>query len=558
MQRALHPCRTTTSTGLVVASLLAMLLPECALAQPGDSALLTRAELTGYQETTGYDEVVQFLERAAALSDRVHVSSFGTTFEGRSLPFVAVGDVADDRPASVVAAGKIRVWIQANIHGGEVCGKEALLMLLRDLVNGEHEEWLSSLTLLIAPIYNADGNERVALDNRPYQLGPVGGMGTRRNAQELDLNRDHMKLESPEARALVGAYRDYDPHVVIDLHTTNGTQHAYHLTYAPPLHPNTDPTIDTLLRDEWLPAVTAAVQESDGWDFYHYGNVPRAEGAEPGWRTFDHRPRFNNNYVGLRNRIALISEAYAYAPFEERVAATLRFVEESLAFAHEHAGRIAALIAEADGTPVAGRSLATRAVPRRSPEPVEILLGQTEEVAHPETGEPMRRRLDIAEPTPMDEYVAFEAAEDGLEIAPASYYVPADLAAVLDLLAAHGVDAEPLEADTAVRAEQFVISSTSLAERPFEGHYERTLEGAWTAVERTVPAGTRVVPVTPRLGRLAFALLEPCSDDGVVNWNLLDERIEAGSVYPILRVPAEALPEPRARGLLAPGSRPRR
>ena len=156
MQRALHPCRTTTSTGLVVASLLAMLLPECALAQPGDSALLTRAELTGYQETTGYDEVVQFLERAAALSDRVHVSSFGTTFEGRSLPFVAVGDVADARPASVVAAGKIRVWIQANIHGGEVCGKEALLMLLRDLVTGRHEEWLSSLTLLIAPIYNAD------------------------------------------------------------------------------------------------------------------------------------------------------------------------------------------------------------------------------------------------------------------------------------------------------------------------------------------------------------------------------------------------------------------
>ena len=105
-------------------------------------------------------------------------------------------------------------------------------MLLRDLVSGPYAAWRSSLTLLIAPIYNADGNERMALDNRPYQLGPVGGMGTRRNAQGLDLNRDHMKLESPEARALVRAYTDYDPHVVIDLHTTNGTQHAYHLTYA--------------------------------------------------------------------------------------------------------------------------------------------------------------------------------------------------------------------------------------------------------------------------------------------------------------------------------------
>ena len=544
MQGALNPRRTTSATRLAVASLLAMLLPGCALAQPGDSALLTLAERTGYRETTGYDEVVQLVERAAALSERVHATSFGTSVEGRPLPLAVAGRVPDARPASVLAAGRIRVWIQANIHAGEVCGKEALLMLLRDVVTGGHEDWLSSLILLVAPIYNADGNERMAPDNRPYQLGPVGGMGTRRNAQDLDLNRDHMKLESPEARALVRAYRDYDPHVVIDLHTTNGTQHAYHLTYAPPLHPNTYPAIDALLRDEWLPAVTDAVRATDGWDFYHYGNLPRGEGAAPSWRTFDHRPRFNNNYVGLRNRIALISEAYAYAPFEARVAATRRFVEESLAFAHEHAGRIAALIAEADAAPIAGRPLVVRAVPRRSPEPVEIRLGRTAEVPHPETGAPMRRRLDIAEPTPMDEYVAFEAAEDGLEVAPASYYLPADLVAVVDLLAAHGVDGVPLEADTTVSAEQFVVSGTSLAERPIEGHRLRTVEGAWEAVERTVPAGTLLVPVTPRLGRLVFALLEPRSDDGIVNWNFLDEWIAAGSVYPILRVAAEPVPGP--------------
>ena len=138
----------------------------------------------------------------------------------------------------------------------------------------------------------------------------------------------------------------------------------------------------------------------------------------------------------------------------------------------------------------------------------------------------------------MDEYVAFEAAGDGLEVAPASYYVPVDLTPVVDLLAAHGVAAETLEAAVTVDAEQFVISGTSLAERAFEGHYERTVGGAWEAAERTVPAGTLVVPVTPRLGRLVFALLEPRSDDGIVNWNFLDEWIQAGAVYPILRVPA--------------------
>lgn len=546
MQRELRRGFRWPGGSCLATALVALTVPQGAPAQPGDagSDLRTRAERTGYRETTGYDEVVQFVERAAALSDRVHATSFGTTVEGRSLPLVVVGDVPGARPASVMAVDRVRVWLQANIHGGEVCGKEALLMLLRDLVTGAHEDWLSSLILLIAPIYNADGNERMALDNRRYQLGPVGGMGTRRNAQGLDLNRDHMKLESPEARALVRAYADYDPHVVLDLHTTNGTQHAYHLTYAPPLHPNTHPAIDALLREEWLPAVTDAVKVRDGWDFYHYGNVPRAEGAEPSWRTFDHRPRFNNNYVGLRNRIALISEAYAYAPFEDRVAATLRFVEESLAFAHDHATRIAALIAEADAAPVAGRTLATRALPRRSAEPAEILLGRTEELTHPETGEPMRRRLDVVEPTLMGEYVAFEAVGDGLEVAPASYYVPADLTPVVALLAAHGVAAERLEADTTVSAEQFVISGTSLSERLFEGRHERAVEGVWEASERTVPAGTLEVPVTPALGRLVFALLEPRSDDGIVNWNVLDERIAAGAVYPILRAPAEPVPGP--------------
>ena len=474
------------------------------------------------------------MERAAALSDQVHFTTFGDTVEGRPLPLVVVGHARDARPESVIALDRTRVWLQANIHGGEVCGKEALLMLLRDLVAGEHDDWLSSLTLLIAPIYNADGNERMQPDNRPFQLGPIGGMGARTNAQGLDLNRDHLKLESPEARALSRAYQRYDPHVVVDLHTTNGTRHAYHLTYAPPLHPNTHPAINALLRDEWLPAVREAVKTTDGWDFYYYGNVPRTAGTEPSWRTFDHRPRFNNNYVGLRNRFAILSEAYAYASFRERVGATRRFVEEVLTFAHDRADTIAAMVEQIDGESVVGARLATRATPRRSAEPVEILLGDTEEVLNPYTRAPMRRRLDVARPTSMYEYGTFAASTD--EIAPEAYYVPADLAPVVDLLAAHGVDGTPLDGETAITAEQFVITGSSLANRAFEGHHERTVEGAWEPVDRTVPAGTLVVPVDQPLGRLVFTLLEPRSDDGAVTWNLLDGQIEAGSAYPILRV----------------------
>ena len=152
-----------------------------------------------------------------------------------------MGDVEDASPESVRASGKTVVYLQGNIHGGEVCGKEALQMLLRDLLAGQHREWRESMVLLIAPIYNADGNERVSLTNRGRQHGPIEGMGQRPNAQGYDLNRDHMKLDSPEARSVARLFSEYDPQVAIDLHTTNGTRHAYHITYSPRSTPTRRP-----------------------------------------------------------------------------------------------------------------------------------------------------------------------------------------------------------------------------------------------------------------------------------------------------------------------------
>ncbi|HEX6912202.1 MAG TPA: M14 family metallopeptidase, partial [Longimicrobium sp.] len=273
---------------------------------PSADTLRTRAERTDYRETSRFDEVVAFMEEVDRASDRIHLTTFATTNEGRRLPLAVVGRVADASPQAVRASGKTVVYLQGNIHAGEVEGKEALQMLLRENAAGEHAALLDSLVLLVAPIYNADGNERLDPRNRPRQHGPVGGMGVRPNAQGLDLNRDHTKLESPEARGLVAMITAYDPHVLMDLHTTNGTYHGYHLTYAPPLHPNTPAEIDRILRDEWLPQMTESLRRDKQWLMYHYGNVPSAEdgnaSAPRGWYSYDHRPRFGTQYTGLRNR----------------------------------------------------------------------------------------------------------------------------------------------------------------------------------------------------------------------------------------------------------------
>ncbi len=520
-----------------------MVLALCAMAgiAEGQTNLQTRPERTQFNETSTYDEVVAFM-RAVAKSAKVpvHLTTFGYTTEGRPLPLAVIGAAAAT-PEAVRASGKLRVHIQGNIHGGEVEGKESAQMLLRELAEGRRDDWLKSMVLMIAPIYNADGNERFSLTNRGRQHGPIGGQGQRPNAQGFDLNRDHMKLDSPEARAFVRLLNEYDPHVSMDLHTTNGTRHAYHLTYAPPLNPATDPEIIGLLRKDWLPAVTRTIKSKYGWDYYYYGNLtgqPGQAGApgardERAWRSFDHRPRFNNNYIGLRNRIAVLSEAFAYSTFEERIVATSRFVEEVVDYASRHAAQIKKLTEAADARPLVGTQLSLRAEMFRAPEAIEVLLGDVVQEKHPVDGHVMEKRVDVRKPERVADYSQFKSTES--ERVPAAYYLPPTLIVALERLSAHGVKMTALKAPETVLVEEFQITGNTTAERPFQAHNERTLTGSWVAAERTLPAGTLKIDLTQPLGRLAFYLLEPRSDDGLVNWNVLDEALKEAKVFPVVR-----------------------
>jgi len=525
---------------IIRGALAAATLPFFFVPAPGCSAqsaerepLRTRAERTNYVETSSYADVVGFLERVAASHPAIQLTTFGYTSEARALPLAVVGRGIEPTAESVRSSGKTVLYLQGNIHGGEVPGKEALQMLLREIAMGERDPWLDDLVLLVAPIYNADGNERMALTNRPRQHGPIGGMGTRPNAQGYDLNRDHMKLESPEARSFARLMTEYDPHVAVDLHTTNGTRHAYHLTYSPPLHPNTPGSIDQLLRGELLPSVTNRVREKHGWDFYYYGNASARGGTEMGWYTFDHRPRFNNNYVGLRNRIAILGEAYSYATFEDRVLASLWLTQEIVDFVAGDPARIRRIVAAADAESLVGQSLATRAAFVRSAERVDILMGEVDEERHPLTGQLMLLRRDVSQAVPMYEYGTAEATET--ETVPAGYVIPAALSDIVTRLRAHGVRLDLMSAD-ALEGESYHIDRIETAERAFQGRNEQTISGEYRVGRIDVEAGSWWIGMDQPLARLAFSLLEPRSDDGFANWGLLAEHLRAGGTYPISRV----------------------
>jgi hypothetical protein len=408
--------------------------------------------------------------------------------------------------------------------------------------------------VLIAPIYNADGNEKVNVMNRTAQYGPVAGVGTRENSKGLDLNRDYMKLDSAEARSLVGLMNRWDPHVAIDLHTTNGSYHGYHLTYSPTLNPNADERLIAFARERLLPAVDAAVEKKHPFRIYYYGNFgtesggprenARVDPKKPGdaiWRTFDHRPRFGNNYVGLRNRLAILSEAYSYLDFRGRVRVTEAFVEEVLRGIVANATRLMTLTAQLDGEMKAFKTpMGVEFQIAPLPQPVDILVGDVIKEPNPRSGREMLAMTDMAVPVRMKDYGIFRATRT---IAmPRGWLISrvhvesGRYADAIDRLGTHGLVIQRLAAPVEAAVERFVIAGVNRAERPFQGHNETRVSGRYETAMLSAQEGAMFIPAAQPLGRLAFYLLEAESDDGLVTWNLMDAGLMIGETYPIYRV----------------------
>jgi hypothetical protein len=541
--------------------LLALLLfvPLLAGVQPSvhGQDLRTRAETSNYEETSTYDDVIRIMKAIASGSPLAGFEVYGKTEEGRDMPLLILSEPAVTTPEAARKLGRPIVFIQGNIHGGEVEGKESALIIARRLTQGDLRPMLKQLVVLIAPIYNADGNEKFNVQNRTAQYGPVAGVGTRENAKGLDLNRDHMKLDSAEARAFVGLLNRWDPHVGLDLHTTNGSYHGYHLTYAPTLNPNADPRMIELARDRILPAMQQAVLKKHNFRTYYYGNFARESGgpagpkvdpANPGdttWRTFDHRPRFNNNYLGLRNRLAILSEAYSYLDFRGRVRATEVFVEEALNTVIANASRITTLTAQLDNE---SKGYATGKNPSLGvefrfaalPSPVDILVGDVEKKLNPRSGREMLVMTDMAVPVKMKDYGIFEAVRTVQMprgwLIPRPHVESSAYSTAIERLRLHGVKVQRVVADTEIAVERFIIENYTRAPKPFQNRYEARLTGKHEAAKLSAQEGALYIPANQPLARLAFYLLEPESDDGFVTWNLIEAGLTPGSTYPIYRV----------------------
>ncbi len=477
--------------------------------------LETVAEASGFTATGRLAEVRDFCARLADSAPRVLLRNLGETAEGRELPLLILGDPPPSDPTEV--GERIVVLAFGGIHAGEVCGKEALQMLARDLASADDPGLLSDVVLLLVPVLNGDGNERMRPDNRPGQVGPEQGMGTRRNGQGLNLNRDFVKLEAPATRGLLRLMRAWDPALIIDTHTTDGSQHRYPLSYDAPRHPATPQKVLEFARDVLLPAAGERLA-AQGDSLFFYGNFSEDHSR---WHTYPAMPRYSTHYGGLRNRIAILSEAYAYAPYERRVRSSYRFVHALAALAGERHGAIRTLIEQADRDTreAEGDSVAIATVNQAFPEPYTVFGFDEDGLAR-----------------------NYSCLYDGLAVArqkvrrPIAYIFPAALKELEQTLRRHGIEVEELREDLQLAVETYQLDSLSYEERPYEGHLLANLDVTLQAETTWVRAGSRVVRCAQPLGNLAVVLLEPEAEDGLARWGMLDAWLQPGTSLPLVRL----------------------
>jgi len=511
----------------------------------------TRAEKTDYRLTSDYEETMRFCRMLEARSRWLRVTSYGTSGQGRDLPLVIISKDRAFTPEQARATGKPVVLIQNGIHAGEIEGKDACLELMRDMVvMNRYAGVVDSVIVLILPIFSVDAHERHSQYNRINQNGPEI-MGWRFTPIGLNLNRDYLKVETPEMRSLISnVYTTWWPDLMVDNHTTDGADFRYEVSYAYNAGLGVAPAVDRWLEEavegRVVPRTKAMGHLTAPYFEFVRGSDPRA-----GVSTSNYPPRFSTGYTPLQCRPGILVETHMLKPYATRVRATYDFV---VALLEEIGARPRALkraVAAAEAEAVArGRAagpakrevvLSTRVGARR--DSLEFKGWATRWEPSDVTGAPVPRYT--AEP--WDSLVPYyhEALPALTVRQPVGYFVPREWTDAVDRLDVHHVAYRRLAAAWRDTVEVQRIVEWSAAPRSEEGH--RPITVTRVTLERRARdygPGDVWVPLDQRSAAVAVHLFEAQAPDGLMYWNVFDtvlERKEYGEDYVV---------EPIARRML--------
>ena len=523
-----------------------LLAVTLAAAAPAARDLDTGFERSGGMRTDSYAETIALCRRLDRASSLVHFASFGTSGEGRALPVLIVDGDGHHDPERVRRSRKVVVMIQAGIHAGEIDGKDAGLMLVRELaVEGARRDLLDRVTVVFIPILNVDGHERTSPFNRPNQNGPEN-MGFRANATNLNLNRDYIKADAPETRAFLQLFNRWQPDLFIDCHVTDGADYQHVVTYVVETWQNADPAVAAWAKTHFVPSLESSMRAA-GFPLAPYCDFRTGHDPNSGLKSFASMPRFSTGYAAIRNRVALLVETHMLKDYAARVRGTHRMLAEVLTIANREADGLRSVVSAADHR-VSGEAF------RREPLPLAWtvsfadsvmieFLGYTYRVEksvvtggdwYRYSGEPATMRLPYF-------HTQTVTAEARL---PEGYAIPPQWPQAIARLHDHGLAFFTLRERVTLPVSTVRFRDVQWAEAPYEGHHPLTYGWDEIEEERTLEPGTVIVDLAQPAARVAAHLFEPGGPDALVRWGFFDasfEQKEYIESYVIERIAREML-----------------
>ena len=496
---------------------------------------LTHLEKSGMTESPDYNNSLKYFEKFEKNFPSIKIKDIGITPQGRKLKVVIVSKDRAFTPSQAKRTGKAIIIIQNGIHPGEIEGKDACMLLLRDiLVTKEKAHLLDNLILLIIPVLNVDGHERLSPFNRPNQNGPKK-MGWRTNALNLNLNRDYLKADTPEIQSFLKLFNEWLPDFMIDNHTTNGADYQYHVTYGIEKHQNIDRGLVQWIKNKYLPYLHSKVEE-DGFVLGPYMEFKNGT-IESGILDLPSPPRLSHGYCAAQNRVCLLVETHSLKPFANRVFSTKSMMQHTLEFLNENFNEIINLNTQADKNPIRDYLVGKKKFPL-----VLVSSGKYDKFLfkgyewYDEYSEVMGGVVRKYTNQPVEvEIPIFNQAKSAKKIfVPEAYLIPQEFESIIRVLNYHHIKLARLQNDKRFKVERYRFTNVSFAPRPYEGRQLPSFDSECFEENVLMPKGTYIVPTNQRSLRVILNLLEPDAPDSFVHWgffNAFFERKEYAEAY---------------------------
>jgi len=511
------------------------------------TTLLTHYEKGNYNITPSYTETMEFCKLLASSSEIISFNSIGKSAMGLEIPLLIADRDGFSDPEDIRAANRGILLILACNHSGETDGKDAGLLLFRDIASSDREslKLLKNFSIIFIPIFNVDGHERFGPYTRINQNGPLEA-GWRTTAQNLNLNRDFLKAETPEMQHFLKFYQHWYPDFSIDCHTTNGADYQYVVTYAIETGPQTDQGIAQWSANEYLPYIEHQMT-ADNYPIFPYISFRKWHDPR---EAILHRPSpaiISNGYFAATNRPGLLIETHMLKPYRTRVESTLSMIRHTLVFLNQEYNHLQMLIKNTDKSMLSGEF-------RKGPFPLAVGLSPDSVLIN------FSGVRFVADSSELSGGIWFRYFPDEPEIwersffstpeitksilLPSAYIIPPQWSHLAQRLKLHGVIMQKTEHEQPFQVETILFENVSFETKPYEGCMRPKYNITTITKEKTYPAGSFIVPLNQKAGRVVALLLEPESIGSFAAWgyfNTIFEQKEYSEMYVMEKIARQML-----------------